>query len=421
MGSCGTDPLVVRKPNVLIISIDTLRADRLGCYGYERDTSPVLDRFAAERAVRFANAIAESPWTLPSHVTLLSGLHPLRHGVRRPDDAIPMDLPLLSERLKQAGYYTFGGTDGGWLSAPWGFDRGFDSFEAEPETFDRVVARACDFMRFRSDKGPWFGFLHTYDVHCPYDPPEPYFSTFAAPQSEAIEVAGRCGNPHFNQLDLTEGQLRYLSDRYDGGVRWVDAALAELFACLDALELWENTIVVITSDHGEEFGEHGQVGHERSLHPELLRIPLLVHVPGFEAAVISTPVGLADVVPTLLELTGFASELVLDGRSLVALLDHRADPERESQRLSDLAWQSDLRSLWSPQEHVIWNMAREGVEAHGESVSPARLAELREGLESPAAVRGPRFSPPNVASSELDLQTLEALRSLGYAELETDD
>ena len=201
------------RPNVLLISIDTLRADRLGCYGYERDTSPNLDRFARERAVRFELAVAESSWTLPSHVTMLSGLHPLTHGAVIPSRAPSDDVEFLAETLTRAGYYAFGFTDGGWLSKGWGFDRGFRSFEAVDSDFTDCVDEALDYIRHRADKGPWFGFLHTYDVHCPYDPPEPWFSMFASKEAEAIDVAGRCGNPHFNDMQLTDAQVRYLSDR----------------------------------------------------------------------------------------------------------------------------------------------------------------------------------------------------------------
>jgi arylsulfatase A-like enzyme len=328
-------------PNVLLVSIDTLRADRLGCYGYQRDTSPALDRFARAHAVRFAHAIAEAPWTLPSHVTMLSGLHPLTHGVRQPDQAPSDEVVLLAERLR-ASHYAFAVTDGGWLSETWGFARSFASFHARDQDMDRSVEQVLEYVRYRRDKGPWFGFLHTYDVHCPYDPPPPYAGKFASAGAEAIEVAGRCGNPDFNSQGLTSGQARYLSDRYDEDVRRVDDALAQLFAAFDALDLWRDTIVIVTSDHGEEFLEHGQIGHERTLEHEVLAVPLLIAAPGVVPRVVDPAVGLADLVPTVLELTGQPARTRLDGRSLVRLLRGEPDPERPLAILSELAWQREL-------------------------------------------------------------------------------
>jgi arylsulfatase A-like enzyme len=323
---------------VLLVSIDTLRADRLGCYGYARDTTPALDRFARERAVRFAHAVAEAPWTLPSHVTMLSGLHPLTHGVRRADQRPSEEVRLLAERLRDT-HDTFAYTDGGFLSEIFGFDRGFDAFEALDRDMERGVVGVLDSIRHLSGERPWFGFLHTYDVHCPYDPPAPYAGTFASPDAEPIEVEGRCGNPDFNALKLSAGQARYLSDRYDENVRRVDDALGKLFAAFDELDLWKDTIVIVTADHGEEFLEHGQIGHERTLSREVLAIPLLVAAPGVAPRVVEDVVGLADIVPTVLELTEHAPPARLDGRSLVALMHGRTDAERRAWVLSDLGWQ----------------------------------------------------------------------------------
>ena len=338
---------------MLIVSIDTLRADRVGCYGQARPTTPALDRLAAEHAVRFAHAFAESSWTLPSHTTMLTGLHPLTHGVRRPEQALAAGPggPLFLAQALDASHYAFGVTDGGWLSSEWGFDLGFESFHAEDRDIDAAVELVLQYVRHRTPRGPWFGFLHTYDVHCPYDPPPPYAGTFRSPEAEPIEVAGRCGNPHFNAMTLTPGQARFLSDRYDEDVRRVDDALAHLFAALDELDLWKNTVVIVTSDHGEEFLEHGQIGHERTLSREALSIPLLIAAPGCAPRVVSEPVGLADLVPTVLELCGSEDPLRAvsdphgeafrrDGRSLARLMRGRS--EQRPPVLSELDWQRQL-------------------------------------------------------------------------------
>jgi arylsulfatase A-like enzyme len=198
-----------------------------------------------------------------------------------------------------------------------------------------------EYARHRSGRGPWFGFLHTYDVHCPYDPPPPYAGTFRSAGAAPIEVAGRCGNPHFNALGTTPAQARYLSDRYDEDVRRVDDALATLFATLDELGLWDETVVIVTSDHGEEFLEHGRIGHEGTLSPEALSIPLLVHAPGVAPRVVDEVVGLADLVPTVLALAGVPPPGSLDGRSLLPLMRGETDAGRPGWVVSDLAWKGE--------------------------------------------------------------------------------
>jgi arylsulfatase A-like enzyme len=379
---------------VLIVSIDTLRADRLGCYGYGRETSPALDRFARERAVRFEHAIAEAPWTLPSHVTMLSGLHPLTHGVRRPDEAPADEVVMLAERLRET-HYTFGVTDGGWISEPWGFARGFESFHAADQDIERGVDVVLQYVRHRTEKGPWFGFLHTYDVHCPYDPPPPYAGRFQSEGAEPIEVAGRCGNPHFNATKPSPGQARFLSDRYDEDARRVDDALARLFAALDELDLWDETVVIVTSDHGEEFLEYGQIGHERTLSPEVLAVPLLVAAPGLGPRVVDAVVGLADVVPTVLELVGRPVPPRLDGRSLVPLLRGEADPGREPFVLSELGWQVERMVRTSAN-------GRDEIEPLGMVLDSHGLLKLR--AEKLAAGYKPR--PAEAAAQRAELQAL---------------
>ena len=417
---------------MLLVSIDTLRADRLGCYGYGRDTSPALDRFAAERAVRFANAVAESSWTIPSHVTLLSGLHPRSHGVTRPGLAPASDVPLLAERLAEAGYYTFAVTGGGWLAEEQGFARGFASFHATEEPFARALETARDYVRHRARRGPWFAFLHTYDVHCPYDPPEPWFSMFESPEAEALEVAGRCGNPDFNELGLSAAQERYLADRYDGGVRRTDDALGAFLAFLADEGLLSNTVVVITSDHGEELGEHGRIGHEETVFAEALRVPLLVAGPGVHPGVSHDPVGLTDVVPSVLELLGLAPAPELDGVSFAPRLfepglveaGSGAAPFAGDGRYSSLSWKAELDSWLSPTEHLIVDRTTgthayyrldvdPGATRDVAGAHPERAAELRAELDRRRAeLAGRECAPVPAAVSPAQL---DALRRLGYA------
>ena len=221
---------------------------------------------------------------------------------------------------------------------------------------------------------------------------------FKSDGAEALEVAGRCGNPDFNAAHLNAAQARYLSDRYDEDVRRVDDALAELFTTFDELGLWENTVVIVTSDHGEEFLEHGQFGHERSLEREVLAIPLLVAAPGITARVAREPVGLADIVPTVLELAGAELPARIDGRSLVRLMGGEPDPGRPAAILSDLGWQRELAAETTASASRVVDVA---------SAQPGAVDELlKRRAQRLAAGYKPRTVDPTLRTDEL--------RHLGY-------
>ncbi|MFT5461136.1 MAG: arylsulfatase A-like enzyme [Planctomycetota bacterium] len=415
-GGNGEDQL-----NLLLISLDTLRADRLGCYGYDRDTSPALDAFA-ERSVRFRYAIAPSPWTVPSHVSLLTGLLPSTHGVHTSVQVPGDDTDLLAELLFPRGWYTFGITDGGNVSGSLGFDRGFRAFYDVDKSFSTTVREAQTYMADRQPFGAWFAFLHTYDIHCPYDPPEPYRSMFETEGAQSADIDGKCGNPWLNEMDLSPEQVQYISDRYDGGIREVDDTLAKLFKSLEESGAMENTVIVITSDHGEEFKEHGQIGHERSLHRELLEVPLIIYAPGLEPGVVDSPVSLVDVMPTVLELLGEAIPEGLDGRSLLPLIEGTAEPA--TGQPATLRWQLALDAWWTVDSQVIVNQQAKRVSYFDVTVDPlaqvdrageerekaeARMADLRASL-----ARGRKRQPGLRGSlSESEAATL---RGLGYAD-----
>jgi len=407
--------------NLIVISIDTLRADRLGCYGAERATSPALDAFAAG-AVRFERAYAAAPWTLPSHVTMLSGLLPSVHGVDQPDLRPGRDTRLLAEVLRDAGYYTFAGTDGGWLGADFDLDRGFRAFDDADVDFEARLDRALERIDAVHGVRPFFAFLHTYDVHCPYTPGAPYDGMFASDGARAIETEGRCGNPDFNLLDLDAAEARFLADRYDGGIRRADDALGEFLAELEARGVLDDTVVVVTSDHGEEFLEHGRIGHEGSVYPELLHVPLVVRAPGVEPGVRAEPVGLVDLVPTVLELLDVAPPDDLDGASLAGAL--RGEPASARPVHAELAWGRTL-AAWIDGE-TLFVVSDERVERYDLASDPlaardlstddaataARIDALRARLR-PASARTPLPALPGREAAEM-------LERLGYVGADDD-
>ena len=413
-------PEPIGEYNVILISIDTLRADRLGTYGYDRNTSPNIDQWA-ESALVFDAAVAESSWTLPSHVTMLSGLLPGNHSTvyptLRPGDSIE----LLPELFSDARYRTIGLTDGGYLVRDHGFERGFEVFRSKQSTFDITLRRAVAEIEKLDQDERFFLFLHTYDVHCPYDPAESYREMFVSPESEFIETDKRCGNPDFNNQSLTEGQLRYLSDSYDASIRELDDHFGRFIEHLKSQGILERTVLILTSDHGEEFGEHGQVGHERTLFRESLMVPLVVSAPGLSPGRVRDLVGLVNIAPTALELAEVDTRTTFDGPSLVAIAAGRGAPAVQS-RISELSWQGRMRSVMTHDWHLILDLETRQPSLYSVSSDPREsedlaveesktVAELMEELRRYQSTMSPQSAD---SIGPQDLEQLERLRNLGY-------
>jgi arylsulfatase A-like enzyme len=411
-------------PNVILISIDTLRADRLGTYGYDRDTSPALDALAAEGVV-FEHVVAESPWTLPSHVTMLSGIHPDGHGVTVPDLRPHPELPSLPAELRDRGYLTLGFTDGGYVGAQYGFDRGFAVFDESPDGLGAALDEAMPLIEDAGDR-PFFLFLHTYDTHCPYDPAPEYASQFATDSARSFETAGKCGNPQYNQMVFKPGQLEHVSNMYDAGIRELDDRLAGFFARLESAGLREDTLIIVTSDHGEEFMEHGQIGHERSLYREVLMIPLIVVGPGIAPGRSRAPAALVDIVPTITTFLGGAASSVGDGRALLTRDETSSwRPISDDDRVltSTLSWKLPLRSTMDARLHRIRNTRAERDELYDFRDDPLETQNLLD--DAPVAT--PRLMPGLVAGDPdhgpihapqpieaITPEQAERLRNLGY-------
>lgn len=421
------------RRNLILISIDTLRADRLGAYGYDRDTSPTLDALAA-RGVRFETVIAESSWTLPSHITLFTGLSPALHGVVSPEHKLAESVPVLTEVLRERGFRTFAFTGGIYLAPNFGFDRGFETYasamhesgseEMRPIAFRTALAYTQRRIAEFDPSERFFAFIHTYDVHCPYESPAEYTEMFdSRPASDQIETRGNCGNPTFNEMQLSQGQAQFLSDRYDAGIRQADDHLGRFLARLEKRGVLEDTVVAVVSDHGEEFLEHGQIGH-LTLHMEILRVPWIVAGPGIESRVVTEPVGLEDVMPTLLALLEIPSPPT-EGVSMLPAIrgERRSAPDRA--RFSELGVGPELRSAVLGDHHIIegWNhrMLFDWRADPNEQIDLAtteadRVAELRAVLMENAGLRSK--SPLKAKAGlmgPLDEDLKRRLRALGYA------
>jgi arylsulfatase A-like enzyme len=305
--------------NFILISIDTLRADHLGAYGYPRPTSPSLDRLAAE-SILFESVISQAPWTLPSHVTMLTSLYPSTHHATVDATAMDRSIPTLATLLRAEGFATAAFIDHVFVSSIYGFDRGFDRFDEQGGGAARIPQRALEWIGKQAGR-PFFLFVHLYDPHCPYSPPAGYGELFRSRESRLFDLKGKCGNSHLNQMGLTPGQVAHIIDQYDGEIAHLDARLGVFFAGLRDAAVWEKTLLMVTSDHGEEFLEHGQIGHERTVYDEVLRVPWIVRVPGRRPGRVEPTVRLIDLPPTALDLLGVDVPPQFQGASLVPLLN----------------------------------------------------------------------------------------------------
>lgn len=328
-----SEPIVLPKdtgqgPNIILISFDTLGASHLGCYGYERETTPNLDRFAAGGVV-FKRCVAQAPWTLPSHASLLTGQNCSAHGVVSNDFRLGERYVTLAEALRERGYQTAAITEGGNVSSVFGLDQGFESYDngglhGIGGTFDSAL-RWLEDRRNRK----FFLFLHTYESHAPYIKREPYYSRLGGRYDGLIHGSlPFLSQPKNAPIYLRPEDTAELAALYDSEVGYLDAWFAKLTDRLAELGLADSTTVVVTSDHGEGFGEHDYFGHGNTLYDELVLVPLIMKGPGLPAgAVIERQVRSIDVMPTLLDLSGIPMSDGLDGESLLPLI---RDPSRGS-------------------------------------------------------------------------------------------
>jgi arylsulfatase A-like enzyme len=326
LASCARE---ARPPNVILISIDTLRADRLGCYGYERPTSPFLDGMA-RAGVLFEDASATSSWTYPSHASLFTGLYPGRNGATELKQRVRAEVPTLAEWLIDRGYRA-AGIVSSTLFAGYGLERGFERlYHVEPGGPEpsAVTAESIEWLEAVNRERPFFFLIHYLDPHSDYKSLPEFERPFLEPYDGKATGASQQLFDHVSGfVDFTSEDARHLSNLYDGGVRQQDAELAKLFAYLERSGLLEESVIVLTSDHGEEFLEHGNVLHGLAQYDESVRVPLILWGPDVPRGVrVPTPVSLVDVVPTVLDLLGLPAPAGLDGHSLRELWEA---PERE--------------------------------------------------------------------------------------------
>jgi len=353
------------SPNVIVIIVDTLRADHLSSYGYARNTSPFIDRLAAE-GVRFETAIAPSSWTQPSHASMLTG----RYTYETRAETAPLDntYPTIGEVMQANGYRTAGfSANTLFFTRRHGHGRGFlhfeDNYQSVTDAFfnSSLYGFLFDFYGLRKglnyegvpnrllasdintaalnwiDRGgePFFVFMNYFDVHDPYTPPKPYRSKFASAPNPGGLINGFMERYH---PDLTPEQLQSEIDAYDGSIAYVDDQIKALFAQLETRGLLQNTIVIIASDHGESLGEHGLLQHSASLYLPEIHVPLIVWAPGRVPAgkTIETPVSLTSLPPTILALIGNPPQ-PFPAQPLTLLINDEISPADWRDPISELA------------------------------------------------------------------------------------
>ena len=389
------------SPCVLLITIDTLRPDRLSCYGSSRLQTPNIDG-VARRGALFSRAFSHNPITLAAHVNILLGLTPPAHGVHDNSNFILRDeFTTLAEWLKKAGYET-GAVIGAFpLDSRFGLAQGFDLYDdnygaQDPEAMsfverraEEVVDKAVGWLDGRT--GPWFLWVHLFDPHQRYSPPEPFLS-------------------------------RFKDDPYSGEVAYVDQALGKLFTNIEAKGLGPKTITVITGDHGESLGEHGEMTHGYFAYNATLWIPLIIAVPGAKPMTISANVGHVDIFPTVCDLLGLEKPTPLHGRSLVPLLEGKKLPERDIYfealtAYCNRGW-APLRGFISGSSKFMESPLPELYDLDKDFGETRNLAESqnvkRQRDRFNTLFAGLAIAGADKARQEMDAETREKLRSLGY-------
>jgi arylsulfatase len=419
------------RPPVFLLVIDALRADHLSSYGYGRDTSPHLDRLARD-GVRFTHAISSGTFTKTSIASLVTGLDPHRHGVytgnkedaagRITSDVLGDEVETLAEVLLRGGYRTVGWVQQAQLRSFHGFAQGYMEYNEDQGPAPLLTRRALRWLRKRGADGPFFAHLHVLDLHDPYQPPPPYdrrygwysdvyggldLSEWGKHRNEILE----------GQRPLSAADVEQLRALYDGQIRYVDDQVGRFFDELRRLGLYDRSLIVVTADHGDGFMEHGFISHSTLAYDELVRVPLLVKLPGGRGAgrVVEDQVRMVDVMPTILEATGLRAPAT-SGASLLPALEGRAERPHgqalvefeEGVAVREAAWKY-IRLLDGSSE--LYNLAEDPGErrnvAQDEAATAARFEARAQEVLARRAALAERTMP-------LDDATIDRLKALGY-------
>ncbi len=403
--STGPSPPTYDGANVLLVTLDTLRADRLGAYGYDRGDTPRLDRLARE-GIRFDQAVSPMPMTLPAHTSLMTALEPYEHGVRdNADFELSPDVFVLAESFQEAGYETGAFVATYVLHSRWGLDRGFDLYNDEgfhgtdglgsgaalERRGDEVLEAALPWL-LQEREAPFFAWVHLYDPHAPYDAPDPWGARFA-------------------------------DEPYDGEVAFTDSVVGDLLDEMASAGLLQDTIVVITADHGEDLQDHGELGHGLFVYDTTVRIPLLLRLPDLTAAgtVVSEQVRLLDVGPTLLELTGLPlpDPDRVSGRSMASFIVGAGDARPAYSETMFPRWHLGWQELYALRDGGFKYILAPRPELYDLRADPGETNDLAADLPELAAQMRARIEAlgadvDDSTRNEVGSDAARRLRALGY-------
>ena len=452
-------------PNILLLILDCLRYDGLGCNGNPRPLTPHIDAWAAHSR-RYTQARAAAIWTLPSHASLFTGLHPRQHGVNVEQRLLEADMPTLAEILTQLGYQTAAFSTNAWVGPHFGLERGFEHFAALWRIFPGMGQRPFPWWEKalrkrvleRSDKGaaklnrsvrrwwrrqrhaerPFFMFGLYLDAHLPYRPPHTVAARLL--DARALAAANSANQDAWaymaGEATMTPADFDGLRALYDAEINYVDAQVGQLLGFLQDVGALDNTIVIITADHGENIGHHGLMDHQYCVYDSLAHVPLLIHHSQlFPAGDDPTPVQHTDLFPTLLHAAAAPELLSLPGRSLLAsappsppaIIQYTASHRHRFARRHphfDMASKGYDRTFDAIVQdgYKLIRSSRGELEMYhlptdpGETTNlapnqPLRLTELTEALDAWLAAHPPHTPG---ASSHIDPDLAEHLRNLGY-------
>jgi len=440
--ACSGDGADPGRPDIVLVVVDTLRADHVGVYGSARPTTPHIDALAGEGSY-FRRAYAQSSWTLPSMTSLLTGLLPHQHRVGRdPADErlfgrLAPEIPTLAERLGAAGYARAAFVNNTFLAPEFGLARGFEDYDyrgaskAALRSADETVSAAVSWVEGR--RRPFFLLVHFMEPHLFYDPPAGVRGTFTGDGPAPVEVpfgstAAIARLARLARTDAAAGrvQLEYVEALYDEEILSVDRAIGRLVEALRSRSRWDRTVVVVTADHGEELFDHGGFEHGHTLYGELVRVPLVVRGPGLARGAVDGVVQHVDVVRGLLDLAGASTAGVADGIDPFSLLRAGRDPGDRASLAENVlygpprATYSDgrlrLQMRLDRNAAEVWRLSDDGLEverlerpaAAAESRRLARaMSRVRGGLDAWAPAEGTRLANEDI---------LKQLEALGYVQ-----
>jgi arylsulfatase A-like enzyme len=428
-------------PNVLLITVDSVRADHLHCYGYARKTSPQIDQLAAEGAL-FEAAISASPWSLPTHVSMFTSLIASIHGCQDGRHRLPQSHTTLAEVLKSAGFATAGFVSNPYLDRVFGLSQGFDDYvdcgsaayaegasENDEMTSPATVAAVQSWLQ-KNTRRPFFMFVNFWDAHFDYTPPAPFDAKFDPDYAGNLTGAGFMSDPRINP-DMAEEDLEHVIALYDGEIAWVDLHVGAVLDAFKAAGLLDSTIVILTSSHGTAFFEHKLKGHRHSLYDETIHVPLIVRWPNRVPAGRRYPeqARSIDIFPTITDLLRMPPLGVM-GRSLAPLFVGRSiDVRGKETAVSEVKLPGDTLAAYRQRDRkTIFSTERNGGSVFDLTADPGELAALTDpdsptvkGAEAdtywsrnvfPKEFRSRYPAPKEIG--ELPARVLERLNALGY-------